>query len=400
MYKARRRRKKRNILLPVILVIVLVAGGVFAYNFLDMPSIPFLKTEKKIPINELKDLESILADMTLKEKIYQMIFTTPESLTGVGSVIQAGDTTKGALAERPVGGIIYFSENMKDNEQIKGMIEKAQSFSRIPMFIGTDEEGGRVSRISGNERLGFEKIPAMADIGASGDYNKAYDIGKQLADMLKGLSFNVDFAPVADIITNPNNTEIGDRSFGTDPKITAEMVKKIVLGLQENNISATLKHFPGHGSTQANSHNGYSESTRTLAEMRLDEFKPFQAGIDAGADFVLISHMSAVNVDPSKAPASLSKVIVGDILKNELGYKGLVITDSLSMGAITERYSPSEAAVAAVEAGIDILLIPENLTGAYNGINTAVADGIISEERINESVRKIISLKIKRGIID
>ena len=345
------------------------------------------------------DPNSILEGMSLEEKIYQMIFTTPESLTGMGSVIQAGETTKNALAKRPIGGIIYFSSNIQTPEQVKEMIKKSQSFSKIPLFIGVDEEGGRVSRISGKSGMGFEKIPAMADIGASGDADKAYEVGVKLGDMVGGLGFNVDFAPVADIITNPENTEIGDRSFGKDPKMAAEMVKQVVLGLQENNVSAVLKHFPGHGSTHANSHNGYSESGRTLEEMRAEEFKPFQAGIDAEADFVLVSHMSAINVDSSSKPASLSKIIIEDILRKELGYEGIVTTDSLSMGAITERYSSGETAVMAVLAGVDVLLIPADLAGAYNGISAAVSSGRISEERIDESVFRIISLKIKRGIL-
>jgi len=340
----------------------------------------------------------IVAQMSLDAKIYQMIFTTPESITGVSVVVQAGEATKDALAAYPVGGIIYFAHNIENREQVIDMIQNSQSFSKIPLFIGVDEEGGRVARISGNPDMGFDKIPPMAHLGASGNSSEALAVGKKLASIIGGLGFNVDFAPVADIITNPNNTEIGDRSFGDDPNVAANMVEQVVVGLQDGGVSAMLKHFPGHGSTQANSHNGYSESRRTLEEMRETEFLPFLAGINAGADFVLMSHMSAVNID-SDVPASLSKKIVTDILKTELGFSGLVITDSLSMGAVTNRYSSGEAAVMAVEAGVDVLLIPANLSGAFSGVKEAVANGRISEKRIDESVIKIISLKIKRGIM-
>lgn len=419
----RRRRTSRN---PLVMLSLMIVVGIvcFAAGRMSVPSNDhdiantdlMAETNKDLPEtaaplssptpneelisrNIMEQAENIVAEMTLDEKIYQMIFTTPESLTGVSGVFQAGDATKAALQARPVGGIIYFAPNIQSREQIKTMIARSQEFSKLALFIGVDEEGGRVTRISSNPGMGYDKIPAMAQIGASGDSQKAYDTGKQLAKITGELGFNVDFAPVADIITNPNNTEIGDRSFGNDSELAADMVKQLVLGLQDSNICSVLKHFPGHGSTQANSHNGYSESRRTLDEMRGAEFPPFQAGIKAGADFVLISHMSAVNVDSSGKPASLSKTIVTDILKKELGFIGLVITDSLSMGAITNRYSAGEAAVMAVEAGVDVLLIPASLSSAFSGVKNAVSSGRISEERIDESVMKIISLKLRRSII-
>lgn len=343
--------------------------------------------------------DAIVDKMSLDEKIYQMIFTTPESLTGVQNVTLAGDITKNALSSYPVGGIIYFAPNIQSREQVIAMIQQSQEYSKIPLFIGVDEEGGRVARISGNTNMGFDKIPPMAKIGETGGSEKAYEVGQQLAQIVGTLGFNVDFAPVADIITNPNNTEIGDRSFGKSPEVAAAMVKEIVLGLQDNHVCAVLKHFPGHGSTQANSHNGYSESQRTLEDMRKSEFIPFEAGIEAGADFVLMSHMSAVNADESGKPASLSKIIITDVLKNELNFKGIVITDSLNMGAVTNRYSSGEAAVMAIEAGADVLLMPRSLNDAILGIKEAIQNGRISEKRIDESVSKIINLKIKRGII-
>ena len=343
--------------------------------------------------------EDMLKKMTLDEKIYQMFFVTPELLTDVGNVVQAGEATKKALEERPVGGIIYFSANIKNKKQVMDMIGNTQKYSKTPLFIGVDEEGGRVARISGNNELGFEKIPAMSVIGETNDPKKSYAVGETIASNIKALGFNVNFAPVADIITNPNNKEIGDRAFGNDPKITALMVEQQVLGLQENGVSAAVKHFPGHGSTQANSHDGYSESLRTLDEFRLVEFEPFKAGINAGTDFVLVSHMSAVNVDTSGLPASLSKKIITDILKSELGFEKLVVTDSLSMGAITTKYSAGEAAILAIEAGVDILLIPKDIKDAFNSIKEAVSTGKLTEKRIDESVLKILQVKKERGII-
>ena len=343
--------------------------------------------------------EKIKNKMTLDEKIYQLFFVTPESITGVKTVTQAGDTTKKALKSYPVGGIIYFSANIKTCSQVSDMISKTQSYSKTPLFIGVDEEGGRVARISGNPQMGFEKIDAMEKIGKTGDPKKSYAVGKKIAANISPLGFNVDFAPVADIITNPKNTEIGDRSFGKDPELVSRMIEQQVLGLQAHGIGAALKHFPGHGSTQADTHKGYSESFRTLKELRATEFLPFQAGIQAGADFVLMSHMSLVHVNKSKIPASLSKKIVTDILKTELSFNHLVITDSLSMGAITSRYTSAQTAVMALEAGVDMLLMPKNLKDAFAAIKAAVASGKISEKRIDESVLKILQVKIDRNII-
>ncbi len=342
---------------------------------------------------------SLMANMSLDEKIWQMFFTTPESLTGIGTAIQAGESTKAALEKYPIGGIIYFAPNILNKEQITTMIANSQRFSRIPLFIGVDEEGGIVSRIGGNSQMGITKIQPMQEIGALNDENKAYQVGETIAGYIGDLGFNVDFAPVADVLINSQNQEIGSRSFGSDVQVVQRMVSQVVNGLENNGISACLKHFPGHGSTSVDSHTGYSESTRTLEEFRKAEFLPFQAGINSGVDFVMISNMTAINVTKEAIPCSLSKEIITNLLKNELGFKGIIITDSQSMGAITNKYTADNAAVKAIQAGADIILMPADLNLAYKGVKQALADGSLSEERINESVQKILTLKFRRGII-
>lgn len=344
-------------------------------------------------------LQKIMQNMTLSDMVYQMLFVTPESITKIGTAIAAGETTKMALEKHPVGGLIYFSKNFESREQTIEMIANSQSYSKIPLFIGVDEEGGKVSRLGSNEAMGTTKHPPMKEIGESGDTQKAYNVGKTLAGDLKALGFNVDFAPDADVLVNPNNTEIGDRSFGTDATLVADMVENVVKGLQENGISAALKHFPGHGSTDVDSHTGYSSSTRTLDEMKQAEFLPFQAGINADVDFIMISHMTPVNVVTEKVPASVSKEIITDILLNDLQYKGIIITDSFSMGAVTEQFSAQDAAVRAVKAGVDMILMPADLEGAHNALVEAVNNGEISKERIEASVRKILILKVKKQLI-
>ena len=347
-----------------------------------------------------KSPEQILADMTLQEKVYQMFFVAPESLTPeVGQVIRAGEATKKAIEKYPVGGIIYFEQNLQDKDQIREMLGNVKSFSKITPFLGVDEEGGRVSRLSRNGKNGVTKHAAMKEIGDTHDPAKAKEVGETLGRELYELGFNVDFAPVADVLFDTESSEIGDRSFGTDADIVSQMVSNEVDGLQTGGTSAVCKHFPGHGSVKTNSHEDYAESTKTLEELRACDFLPFKAGIDAGTDFVLISHATYVNAAAEKCPASLSKEIITDWLLGELGFKGIVITDAFNMGAIANNYTVEEATVKAVDAGVDMILMPPDLQASANALIGAVKSGEISEERIDESVLKILKFKRKRGII-
>ena len=334
--------------------------------------------------------------MTLEEKIYQMFFVTPESITKVSTVTAAGGQTKSALEKYPVGGIIYFAGNLQTRDQVTTMIANSQSYSKLPLFIGVDEEGGIVSRLGKNANMQFPKYGSMEDVGKRANPQEAYNIGNTLGTELSKLGFNVDFAPVADVIIDRNNTEIGNRSFGTDPNLVGTMVEQFVLGMEETNVSSVLKHFPGHGSTSFNSHSGYSESKRTMAELCTTELIPFKKGINAGSDFVMVSHMSLVNAIYEKVPASLSKEIITDMLKGQIGFGGIVITDAMNMGAITTEYSVEDATLKAINAGVDMILMPYDVDRAFNAIYKAVQKGSISEERINESVRRILTVKMQK----
>ena len=339
--------------------------------------------------------------MTLEVKFGQLFFITPEKLTGIGVAIQAGDTTKQMLEQYPVGGLIYFSQNIETPDQITSMIENSQSYSRIPLFIGIDEEGGTlVARIANNPNFNVEKFPNMKEIGATGDPNQAFYVGSTIGSYLHSYGFNMDFAPDADLLTNPNNSVIGERSFGSDPTLVGTMTAQAVKGFQQENVSAVIKHFPGHGDTKEDSHTGAAIVTKTLDELRMAEFIPFQSGIEADVDGVMVGHLQVPQVTGTDTPATLSPIIITDILRNELGFQGLVITDSLSMGAITQYYSSDEAAVLALQAGADILLMPEDFPLAYQGVLNAVSSGTLSEERIDESVKRILTVKYNRGIIE
>ena len=358
-------------------------------------------TEPTEPPTEADPIEmaaqSLLETMSLEEKVCQMFFVSPTTLTGYAGATVAGKATRAALAEYPVGGIIYFGENVVSAEQVVEMVAGTQSYSKIPLFIGVDEEGGRVSRLSG---VGLTtRLSPMAVYGAAGDAEAVRAMGRRLGEELSAAGFNVDFAPVADVVTNPDNTEIGDRAFSSDAGVAAEMVAAMTEGLQEGGTIACLKHFPGHGSTSADSHLGLSLSQRTLEELRETELLPIRAGLDAGAGMVMISHMSLPNVVGDNTPCDLSYTVVTELLREDLGYTGVVITDSHQMGSITEGYGCGTAAVMAIQAGCDIVLLPMDLEEAVSAVLAAVEDSTLTEARIDESVLRILSLKYTTGII-
>ena len=370
-------------------------GGILAVNIFLYITPVWADMDKKIQEQEI--VESMLSSMTLEEKVAQMFFVTPEALTGVSPVTEAGELTESRFSEYPVGGIIYFTENMISREQLSMMLKRMQEISEsrigLPVFLGVDEEGGRVSRLYESSVEDIPYVEDMYTIGASGDTEQAYQAEKVIGRYLKELNFNVDFAPVADVFSNPFNTVIGDRSFGSQPEAVSELVSMAVQGLQEEGICATLKHFPGHGDTQEDSHSGYANCYKSMEELEKCEFQPFAAGISAGASFVMVGHISLPEILGDQTPSSLSNEIISDVLREEMGFEGVVITDALNMGAISENYSSDEAVVKAVEAGVDMLLMPMDFITDYYAVVNAVYEGRISEERINESVRRIVYAK-------
>lgn len=340
----------------------------------------------------------MLSEMTLEEKVYQMFFITPEQLTGVGKVVAAGTTTKEAIEKYPVGGIIYFSQNIVSREQTESMIKNLQSYSRIPVFTGVDEEGGMVSRIGSNLNMGTTLFPNMQEIGNSGDVKQAYEVGHVIGTECRGLGFNLDFAPVADVFSNPNNTVIGARAFSTDAQIAADMVESCVKGFHDANMLCTLKHFPGHGDTLTDSHYGAAVTNKTLDELRNNEFLPFKKGIQAGADFVMVGHILTPNITDSSTPATLSGIMIS-ILRDELQFDGVIITDAMNMAAISDVHSSSEASVEAIQAGVDMILMPVDFHDAVTGVMNALKNGELKETTIDDSVLRILCAKINKGII-
>lgn len=338
--------------------------------------------------------EELLSGMTLREKLCQLMIVRPEVLTGESPVTAAGETTRLALETYPVGGLIYSVDNLVTQEQTREMITNTQSYSKLPLFISADEEGGNVGRLM--YKLGTTWVNSMysyKDEGADTAYSNAKTIGTDMVSCL----FNTDFAPVADVWTNPDNTVIGDRAYSDDFEQAAELVASAVRGFTDAGVVCCLKHFPGHGDTSTDTHEGAAVVSKSLDELRAGEFLPFVSGIEAGADMVMIGHITVTLVDPE--PATISKAIITDVLRGELGWDGVVISDSLDMGALA-GYDNGEVCVKFLEAGGDILLGIPDIETALTALEAAVTDGRLTESRIDESVQRVLELKISHGIIE
>ena len=338
--------------------------------------------------------EELLSGMTLREKLCQLMIVRPEVLTGESPVTAAGETTRLALETYPVGGLIYSVDNLVTQEQTREMITNTQSYSKLPLFISADEEGGNVGRLM--YKLGTTWVNSMysyKDQGADTAYSNAKTIGTDMVSCL----FNTDFAPVADVWTNPANTVIGDRAYSDDFEQAAELVASAVRGFTDAGVICCLKHFPGHGDTSTDTHEGAAVVSKSLDELRAGEFLPFVSGIEAGADMVMMGHITVTLVDPE--PATISKAIITDVLRGELGWDGVVISDSLDMGALA-GYDNGEVCVKFLEAGGDILLGIPDIETALTALEAAVTDGRLTESRIDESVQRVLELKISHGIVE
>lgn len=339
-------------------------------------------------------VDETLAGMTLHEKVCQMMFVTPEELTGEDGVTVAGDATRQALENYPVGGIVYFAKNLESQDQVKEMIDNSQKYSSIGLFVATDEEGGVVNRLM--DTVGTTYIGSMYYYKDDGD-ETAYENAYTIANDMSALGFNLDFAPVADVWSNPDNTVIGERAYSDDYAQAAELVGNAVKGFNDGGVMCTLKHFPGHGDTAEDSHYSSAYVHRTKEEIMADEMQPFRSGIEAGAELVMVGHLIVPDID--EVPATLSYKIATGILRDELKFEGVAITDSFEMESIADNYSVDDAVVMSVKAGMDMILQPKDMASAVNSIEQAVADGELSEDRIDESVRRILTLKESRGLL-
>ena len=338
--------------------------------------------------------EELLAGMSLREKLCQLMIVRPEVLTGESPVTAAGETTRLALEQYPVGGLIYSVDNLVTQEQTREMIENTQSYSKIPLIISADEEGGNVGRLM--YKLGTTFIHSMysyKDMGEDTAYQNALTIGTDMVSCL----FNTDFAPVADVWTNPANTVMGDRPYSGEFCQASELVAAAVRGFTESGVICCVKHFPGHGDTSTDTHEGAAVVDKSLEELRGGEFLPFEAGIEAGVDMVMVGHITVTAVDDE--PATISHEVITGLLREELGWDGVVVTDSLDMGALA-GYEIGEVCVKYLEAGGDIMLGIPDLAAALTALETAVTEGRLTEQRIDESALRVLMLKLSHGIAE
>ena len=367
-------------------------------RYLSLPmialSIAMLFVQPVSAAKQIYDVEETLNSLTLHEKICQMFIMYQHQMPKYGGgyveAFETGSILEKSLEKYPIGGILYDASNMRSHEQLTSLVSTADSYSKIPLIFSIDEEGGKVARI-GNT-LGYTRGSILNAMGTYSNQGKetAYDNARFIGLNIADHGFNLDFAPVADTDSNPNNTVIGTRAYSKDFDEAAELVGSAVLGFKSTGVGTTLKHFPGHGDTSEDSHSSSAYVHKTLRELRTNELKPFRAGIKNGTDAVMIGH---IIVDEVGEPSLFSKNIVTNLLKEEMGFNGLIITDGLQMKAITDYYTTEEVVINGINSGIDLFLCPSNLPESVNAIENAVLNGDLTEERIDESVRKILTFK-------
>lgn len=332
-----------------------------------------------------KSIEDFVNKMTLDEKIGQMIVAGFNGTDVNEELINLVNTNK-------VGGVILFKRNIETSEQLKKLNNNIDGLNKeIPLFISVDEEGGRVNRLPSD----MENFPSAREVGLKIDKDYAYNNGKSIGESLKVTGFNMNYAPVLDIFSNPKNTVIGDRAFGSDVETVSTMGIATMKGIEEEGIISVIKHFPGHGDTSVDSHYGLPIVYKTLEELENFELIPFKKAIKEGCKAIMVSHILLDKIDKQN-PSSMSETVVTDILREQLGFDGVVITDDMEMGAITENFTVEDACVQSIIAGCDIVLIGSGNESIYNtiqAIKDSILNGKITEERINESVVRIIKLK-------
>ena len=399
--------------LYIILILILPACSAFYTEHPDSStatSTQRTKTTQAPPIEVLTKAEQLLRIMTLEEKIGQLFIIRPDSLERDLTEKQISNPKAYGVTEMDrqmiadlkryhIGGVALFKKNIVSPEQLMDFIDEMKINSDIPLFVSIDEEGGSVARIANAAGFDVIKYPSMQAIGLTKDLNNAKDVGLTIGSYLKQYGFNLDFAPVADVNTNPKNIVIGNRSFGSDPVLVGEMVVAAIEGFHKAGVMSCIKHFPGHGDTKEDTHKGFVSTRKTWDELKQSELIPFVKAF-RHTDMVMISHITAPNITSDGLPSSLSQEMIEGKLRKELEYDGVVITDSMEMGAIAYSYTSAEAAVKSILGGADIILMPENFAEAYTGVHNAVTNGTISIKRIDESILRILSLKEKYGLLN
>lgn len=369
-------------------------------DHLDNPNIDHISLTKNLHGDSVNDEDTDKSNdlndvhMSLDEKIGQMIFS------GVNGKEMTTET-KNIIQKYHVGGIILFGNNIESNTQTVNFlndIKSANARNPYPLFLGVDEEGGSVTRVPAE----MESLPTNHEIGKLNEPEISFKVGTILGEQMKNLGFNLNFAPVLDVNSNPDNPVIGDRSFGDNPNIVTKLGIETMKGMQNEKIISVIKHFPGHGDTNEDSHVELPKLNKNYKNLSETELVPFKKAISEGADMNMIAHILLPKIDPTY-PASMSKEVITSILRNDYDFDGVVITDDLTMDAITDHYHIADAAVQAVKSGGDLLLLAHNpslIGDVFDKLKTAVENGEIDEARIDESINRIAHLKTKYQLSD
>lgn len=362
-----------------------------------IPTVTETVTSKPTPLPSVQEIDLVkeqIQNMTIDEKIGQLVIIGLEGYT-------ISEDIKKLIVDGHVSGCILFSPNIKNSEQLRSLLNSlkvANKSNKIPMFFSVDQEGGRVNRLPDE----IKNIPTNRDLGKINNRDLLYKTGAVIADAIKMYGFNMNFAPVLDIDSNPKNPVIGDRSFGPDAKRVSTLGIQMMKGMQSRNIISVVKHFPGHGDTVIDSHLGLPVVTYDLDRLNRFELVPFKEAIRNHADVIMVAHILLTKLD-DKNPASFSKKVITDLLRVDMQYEGVVITDDMTMGAVTQHYNLAEAAVTSIQAGSDIILVCHDYQkelSVITALRNALKQGTLSEERIDKSVYRILQLKKKYNISD
>lgn len=345
--------------------------------------------------NQEKSKPVTIDSMSTEEKIGQLV------MLGIDGYSLNFEAIK-LIKDEHVGGIILTGKNIKSIDQLHSLNNQIKELNRkenkIPIFISTDEEGGIISRMP----HGIKNLPSSGEIGEHNDPQLALEIGEAIGERVNEFGFNMTMAPVMDVNSNANNPVIGKRSFGSDEKLVAKLGNAEIKGIQSKHIIPVIKHFPGHGDTDTDSHKGLPVVNHDLKRLREIELYPFKEAIKENADVVMAAHILIPNID-SKYPSSLSKEVITELLRKELHFNGVVITDDMTMGAVSKNFDIGEAAVTSILAGTDIILVnhgTKNKKTVLRALTQAVKEGIISEERLNTSLERVLKLKNKYQLSD
>lgn len=365
-------------LLFIILTITILGTS---YYFLSQ------EKPKQVTSNSIEEkIKKQLKKMTLDEKIAQMLIIYYSSTT-------YDKTLEQTIKEVKPGGFILMNDNISTYQNTLNLVKSMQKDSKVPMIISIDQEGGIVQRLQKITDIEVTNIPSMLALGKTNDKNLAYNVGKIMAQQLKTLGINLDFAPVVDIYSNKDNKVIANRSFGSNSEEVTTMALALKQGLEDNNVNTCLKHFPGHGDTAVDSHYNLPVINKDYNDLSKVELIPYYKAIKNNTNMIMIGHIALPKITKDNTPASLSKEIITNLLKTKLKYQGLVITDALNMKALTDNYSDKEIYTMAINAGVDLLLMPNGSRKAIEYIKESIKEKKITEQMINTSVTKILTYK-------